>query len=412
MNITVLGISHKTADLALRERLVFTKNELADALDSLLSLPEVSEAVIVSTCNRTEIYCVTSKASEVFEWLVRYKQIDSGQLIDVCYTFQDLLAVEHLMRVASGLESMVLGEPQILGQIKSGFSDCCLHASVGQHLSRLFRETFAVAKQVRTTTAIGACPVSVASTTVERVGEQVSLSDATVMIVGSGDTSELLAKYLVQKEPQKIYVAGRTKERAAKIALQVAGEAILLTELSEYLSKSDVVISATASPDLVITQDHIQYFNEEQACVLVDIAVPRDIDSALGEQKNLTLLTIDDLKNTIQENVDSREHAAVQAQNMIESLSRKFMMSLQSLSADDVIKQFRKQIENLCSEENRKALKAYRRGEEIEFILKNYTDCIAKKLMHTPSVQLRQASAEGRSELLTLVNELFNLQEA
>jgi glutamyl-tRNA reductase len=416
MSITVLGISHKTASLDLREKLVFDRASLEEALPSLLAHPEIQEAVILSTCNRTEIYCVTAHGSLIFDWLSAYKKIDSANLLDSCYTFQNLLAVEHLMRVASGLDSLVLGEPQILGQIKTGFAQACFHQSVGAHLSHLFRQVFSVAKEVRSTTAIGVCPVSVASTTVKYIGEYLvqhgvrqtyELADANILLIGSGATVKLMLRYLSQHSPNSITVAGRCIEKVKQLVQAPGMFAITLDELPYHLAKNHIIISATSSEGYVLTKKHLPAFTQEGVTLLVDVAVPRDISPDVTSVDRLHVATIDDLKTTMQDNMNRREHAAAQAQELIDTKAREYMLSLRGLDAADVIRRFRQHIEVVCQAELTRALQ---QNNVDACYLTKYTKQLANTLKHLPCKRMRSISTEGRVDLLQAVEELFDLK--
>jgi glutamyl-tRNA reductase len=414
MSILAFGINYTKASIALREQATFAVDELSYALASLSDLSGVSEVVLISTCNRTEIYCRVDGLPDLEIWLADYKQIDLQSLRECCYCYHGVEAAKHLLQVVCGLDSMVLGEPQILGQVKASFVEACLQATVGQTLSQLFRQAFTVAKKVRTSTSIGVCPVSVASTAVELVKTNVTSADLThahVLLVGAGDTIKLLLRHLASSKPKSISIASRHVESAEKLCAHLPVMAYALSEVPRLIPQVDIVFTATASPDPVITKAMFAQNSSQKKLSIVDIAVPRDVEPAVADLPHVSLYNIDDLKAAIKSNINVREHAAKQAHQMIDEMAKAFMLSLRALEATPVIKRFRSYIEELCEQELAKAVQSYDQGQAPKEVLQQLSRSVANKLMHTPCVQMKQASSEGRSEVLQVANELFGMTE-
>jgi glutamyl-tRNA reductase len=413
MPIFACGINHKTAPIALREKIVFPAEKLALYLQDLLAHEEVKEVVLISTCNRSEMYCLADDDSHLFEWISRQFHISAEELRPVWYCYQDQDAVEYMMRVACGLESMVLGESQILGQMKEAFSESCAAGSIGPQFNRLFQHIFSVGKEIRTNTAIGACPVSIASAALS-LAKQVSsksIAESTVLLIGAGDTIQLVLRHLQTQLPKKLIIANRNFDNAIALAEKFSAESITFSGLPKALAEADVVISATSSPTPIVTQSMIH--GSQQPLIIIDIAVPRDVDIAVADLPGVHLYSVDDLRNIIQHNLQGREHAAEKAQQVIKKRSSEFVAWLHSLDqVVTTIRAYRNQVENLCSTELGKASRQLQQGEDPMQVLANFAHALTNKLLHHPSVQLRQAGAEGRLELLELARELFAIPEA
>ncbi len=401
MNIVVVGLNHKTAPIELRERFAFSSDEIGQSLVSL------GEAVILSTCNRVEIYTYGVSEDVVKQWLCGRGDasvLAREDFLQHSYTLQGIEAVEHLMQVACGLDSLVLGEPEILGQVKSAFSQACYYKAVGPHLSRLFRKTFQVAKRVRTNTKIGACPVSVASTAVKFAREWETISNPRVLIVGSGEVGSLVAKHAQALTSHPLMIMSRNIENAQRLASEVRGIAGDLEQLTKHLSQADIVISSTSSKTPIICSEMV--VNIQHKMLMIDLAVPRDIAPEVKKHSNITLCQLDELKETIQQHVHMRAHAAMQAERLIEESARDFMLSLRSLDSDDIIKQYRAHMELHCNQ----ALERFSSQSLTQESLKDFSRQLLNKIMHLPSVQLRQASVEGRDDLLKSASEIFGIQ--
>ena len=333
-------------------------------------------------------------------------------ILPLVYAHCDQAAIEHIMNVACGLDSMVLGESEILRQMKDAFAESCAASAVGTLFNKLFQEVFAVSKEIRTSTAIGACPVSVSSAAVNFIKDSYpsSLKEATVLLIGAGGTIDLVMRYLKLHSPKRIVIANRSTQKAALLAEQYSCEIISLAELAGALADADIVISATGSPLPIITSSLLKA--RKKALFIVDIAVPRDVDPLVAELDFVRLYSIDDLKNIIQSNLRGREHAADKAREMIKQKSQDFMTWLVSLeTVATTIRAYRHQVEELCRIELAKALKQLNRGDDPADVLASFSHALTNKLLHTPTVQLRQAGHEGRLELLQLAQELFAISD-
>lgn len=417
MALITLGLNHKTAPIGIRERLTFGPDIIVAALRGLSERPGIDEAVILSTCNRTEIYCAHTHSSreQICAWLGEFHGLEQETISPFIYSHQDQECVRHLLKVASGLDSMVLGEPQILGQVKQAFQTANDAATNGKFLGRLFQHTFSVAKHVRTDTAIGHSPVSVAFAAVSLARQIFSdLSQQTALLIGAGETIELAARHLHQHGIGRIIVANRTLEKAHQLAGQFGGYAIGLTEIPNHLAEADIVISSTASPLPVIGKGTVESAlkkRKHQPIFMVDIAVPRDIESEVSELNDIYLYTVDDLQEVIQENLRSRQEAAEQAVEIIDLHVEEFMGWLRSLDAVGMIQDYRRQAERVRDDMLERALKQIRSGKSPEESLRFLAHTLTNKLLHTPSTQIRQAGFEGQSEILQAANTLLQISE-
>lgn len=418
MAIWALGINHKTASVAVRERVSFDPATMPLVLGQLCAQAQVAEAVILSTCNRTELYCSGQpqlEANTLAQWLADVHQLPIAELEPSLYCLNDEQAVQHAMRVASGLDSLVLGEPQILGQMKSAYAVAQEAGTVGAELGRLFRQTFSMAKQVRTDTAIGENPVSVAFAAV-RMAQHIfaDMEKSIALLIGAGETIELVARHLRQAGVQKIIVANRTLARAQTLIAEFNGEAILLEEIPEVLANADIVISSTASPLPILGKGMVESAlkrRRHRPMFMVDIAVPRDIEQEVGDLSDVYLYTVDDLRSIIDENVRSRENAARQAETMILAGVEHFMRDLKTLDAVQTLTDLRTHVDSLREEQLQKALKQLQNGANPEDVLRHFAHNLTNKVLHAPTVALRKASADGRLEALDWARTLFSLPE-
>jgi glutamyl-tRNA reductase len=415
MKLLAIGLNHKTAPIEVRERIAFGPDIIAGALRDLRGREGIHEAVIVSTCNRTELYCATADGGEetLRHWLGGFHGIEYERVNPFLYAHAGRDAVTHLLRVSSGLDSLVLGEPQILGQVKSAFqtsSDC---TATGKLLGRLFQHAFSVAKTVRTDTAIGSSPVSVAFAAVSLARQIFSdLSQQTALLIGAGETIELAARHLHQNGIGRIIVANRTVERAHEVAAQFDGFAIALTEIANHLPEADIVIASTASPLPVLGKGTVESAlkkRKHRPIFMVDIAVPRDIEPEVATLPDVYLYTIDDLQGVIDEGLRSRQAAALQAEEMIAFHSEEFMAWLRSLDAAGLIQDYRQRSEQLRDEVLERAQRQLEAGKPPADVLNFLAHTLTNKLLHAPSTRLRQAAREGDSEILHAANELFQL---
>lgn len=417
MAFLALGINHKTASVDVRERVAFTPEQLVEALQQLCSLTPSREAAILSTCNRSELYLEQDEicADEVLTWLAGYHNLSLEELRACAYVHHDAAAVRHIMRVASGLDSMVLGEPQILGQMKSAYAVAREAGTVGPLLGRLFQATFSTAKTVRTDTAIGENPVSVAFAAVS-LARQIfsSLSRSQALLIGAGETITLVARHLHEQGVKRIVVANRTLERASLLAEQFGAHAVLLADIPDELVNSDIVISSTASQLPILGKGAVERAlkqRKHKPIFMVDIAVPRDIEPEVGELDDVYLYTVDDLHDVVEENLKSRQGAAQAAEELVSGGVDEFMQRLRELAAVDVLRAYRQQAERLRDEELAKAQRMLVNGAAPEDVLAQLARGLTNKLLHAPSVQLKKLSADGRFDALAVAQELFALDE-
>ncbi len=416
MMLLAVGLNHKTAPVQVRERVAFAPDRLPEVLQQLAAEEAVSEAAILSTCNRTELLCnvVGGDSGIIIDWFRRYHRLRPEELEPYLYTHPEMHAVRHLLRVASGLDSMILGEPQILGQLKDAYLAARKAGTLGKLLNRLFEHTFAVAKQVRTDTAIGASPVSVAFAAIS-LARQIfaSLADHTALLIGAGDTIELAARHLRENGIGRMIIANRTLARAETLVNEVQGMAITLAEIPEYLPQADIVISSTASQLPILGKGAVERaikIRKHQPILMVDIAVPRDIEPEVGELNDVYLYTVDDLREIIDEGLKSRQEAAQQAEKIIDTQVARFMGWLRSLDAVATIRSYREQVDRIRSEELAKARRLLAAGHDPETVLQHLAHGLSNKLAHAPSVQMRRAGFEGRDELLSAARELLDIK--
>jgi glutamyl-tRNA reductase len=417
MAFIALGINHKTASVEVRERVAFTPEQLVEALQQLCRLTPSREAAILSTCNRSELYLEQDQlsADEVLRWLADFHQLNLDELRACAYVHQDDAAVRHMMRVACGLDSMILGEPQILGQLKSAYAVAREAGTVGPLLGRLFQATFSTAKSVRTDTAIGENPVSVAFAAVS-LAKQIfaNLHRSQALLIGAGETISLVARHLHDQGVKRIVVANRTLERASSLAEQFGAHAVLLSEIPDELVNSDIVISSTASQLPILGKGAVERAlkkRKHKPIFMVDIAVPRDIEPQVGELDDVYLYTVDDLHEVIEENLKTRQGAAQAAEEMVAAGTQDFMLRLRELLAVDVLRAYRQQAERLRDEELAKAQRLLASGGNAEQVLAQLARGLTNKLLHAPSVQMKKLTAAGRLDALDLAQELFALDE-
>jgi glutamyl-tRNA reductase len=418
MALLALGINHKTAPLEVREKVAFTPEQLVDALEHARACGQLKELAILSTCNRTELYCSTDLEGSraLLEWLGEYHHLPPALLQQCTYVHWDDSAARHMMRVASGLDSLVLGEPQILGQLKSAYAVSQQRGLAGAELGRLFQQTFAVAKQVRTDTAIGQNPVSVAYAAVSLAQHIFAdLGSSRALLIGAGETIELVARHLSQAGVCSMIVANRTLARAQALAESVGGRAIVLADIPQVLVEADIVISSTASQLPILGKGAVEAAlkkRRHKPVFMVDIAVPRDIEPQVGELDDVYLYSVDDLRDVIEENQRSRETAALEAEEIIERGALAFMRQLRELDAVDTLTALRSHAQLLRDEALEQALKLLRNGKPADEVLSLLAHRLTNKMLHSPSIQLRKASADGREEMLQLVQELYQLSES
>ncbi len=411
MSLHVLGINHQTAPVSLRERVAFSGDAVPAALGALRALPTVHEVALLSTCNRTELYAVADDNGDALaDWLATHPD-DMGDLHAYLYRHAGADAVRHLFRVATGLDSLVLGEPQILGQVKDAWATARSAGSLGAQLDRLFQHAFATAKRARTDTRIGANPVSVASTAVRLAQESFArLEDSTVLLIGAGETIELAARHLVQAKTKRLLIANRTLAHAQDLATRHGGYALALTELERHLAEADVVISATAARDPILHKAQLAAAlasRRHRPMLLLDLAVPRDIAADAAGLKDVFLYTVDDLERAIEENRRSRREAAEEAEAIVELQVSRYIETLGASTRTEPLKRLRAHGEAAKAEALAKARQQLAAGGNPQAVLDLLAHTLTNKLLHAPTVALREAAISGNAELARAADKLF-----
>ena len=418
MHLIAFGINHKTAPVAIREQAAFAPEQLPQALREITEQAGVHEATILSTCNRTEVYCRLDHddSRKALKWFCEFHRLPANDIEPHLYLHPDRDAVRHAFRVAAGLDSMVLGEPQILGQMKSAFTAAHKAGATGKILNRLFQQTFSVAKQVRTDTAIGASAVSVAYAAVSLAKKIFqNLNEKQVLLIGAGDTIELVARHLREQGVTRMLVANRTTERAQLLADACGGEAISLIEMPERLAEADIVISSTASQLPILGKGAVESAlkaRRHRPIFMVDLAVPRDIEPQVGELADVYLYTVDDLQEAIQENIQSRQEAAREAEKIIDIQVVNFMHWVRALDSVPAIRALRETTAAACAAELKRAQGRLARGGDPQKVMAQLARALANKFTHAPSDALKRASHDGDAQLLEAARKLFDLGDA
>lgn len=414
MTLIAFGINHNTAPVEVREAVAFAPEQMQLALESVRHDAQVREVAILSTCNRTEIYAeLDGSPQALLAWLAQFHGTDASRLEPCHYSHSGLDAARHMMKVASGLDSLVLGEPQILGQMKSAYALANDAGSLGSQLHATFHKVFSVAKRVRSETAIGENPVSVAYAAVSLAQQIFSdLKKDTALLIGAGETIELVARHLSQQGLKKIIVANRTLVNAVELAKKFDGEAILLADIPDHLHRADIVISSTASQLPILGKGAVETAlkkRRHKPMFMVDIAVPRDIEAQVGELSDVYLYTVDDLRDVIDENMRSREQAAKIAEEIIEEGVNSFAEDLRAQDAVSTVKVFRQSLEELRDSELAKAQRLLQGGADPQEILQQLARNLTNKIMHKPTQQIKKASVAGDYELIASMHRLFEL---
>ncbi|GGZ66917.1 glutamyl-tRNA reductase [Lysobacter xinjiangensis] len=411
MGFHVIGLNHATAPVDVRERVAFAGDALGSALAEVCALPGVSEVALLSTCNRTELYAeAADDEAALADWLARRSGV-GADLHAYLYRHHEADAVRHLFRVATGLDSLVLGEPQILGQVKDAWATARAAGTLGNRLDRLFQHAFTTAKRARTDTRIGANPVSVASTAVKLAQESfAALGQSTVLLIGAGETIELAARHLVQAGTRRLLVANRTLAHAQELAVRHGGYALPLGDLDKHLPEADVVISATASrePILHATQvDAALAARRRRPMLLLDLAVPRDIAADVALLDDVFLYTVDDLERAIEENRRSRREAADEAEAIVELQVARFREKLEASGRTEPVKRIRAHGEAARAEVLARAKQQLAAGMSPEDALEFLAHTLTNRLLHAPTVAVREAAAQGDGDLARATERLF-----
>src|SRR5882672_10434824 len=413
MSLYALGLNHQTAPLAIRERVVFHVERLREALTEIRR-NLASEAAILSTCNRTELYVAGDEPAAAAQWLAQYHRVRPEELTPYLYTLPREQAVRHVFRVASGLDSMVLGEPQILGQLKEAARAAESAGTMGTLLHKLFQRSFAVAKEVRSTTQVGAASVSMAAAAV-RLAARIfpSLKDQHVLFIGAGEMIELCATHFAAQGPARITVANRTLERAEKLAHRFGARSMELKALSEQLHEYDIVVSCTASSLPILGKGLVERAlraRRRRPMFMVDLAVPRDIEPEAGELDDVFLYTVDDLGQIVNANLDARRSALAQAEAIIDTQVGQFMHWMQVRQNVPLIRALRGRADEARREELERALRALGRGEEPAKVLESLSQGLVNKLMHAPTQALNETAGEEQRALAETLARLYRLQ--
>lgn len=416
MQLFAFGVNHHTAPLDIREHVAFSEESMQHALHDLVGHQLVKEAAIVSTCNRTEVYCNTDTPDKAVSWLADFHHLRSGDLEPYLYRLLREQAVKHAFRVASGLDSMVLGEPQILGQMKNAVKSAEQAGTLGLLLHKMFQRTFFVAKEVRTSTEIGACSVSMAAASA-RLAERIfgNISEQKVLFIGAGEMIELCAAHFVARHPMHVTVANRTVERAEALARRFNAHSISLGELPDQLALHDIVVTSTASPLPILGKGMLERAikqRKHRPVFIVDLAVPRDVEPEVAELDDVFLYYVDDLADIVKEGLDNRQGAVTQAETIIESNVVDFMHWVATRQSVPTIRALRNQAERYRRHELTRAHKLLAKGEDPEKVLELLSSGLTNKFLHLPSSVLNRATDDEREQLIELVNRLYQLHNS
>ncbi len=411
--IFTLGINHHSAPLAIRERVAFHAESLHQAHADLTRSQTVKEVAILSTCNRTEIYCASESPDPVIDWLSQYHRIERSEITPYLYIHEQPETIRHAFRVASGLDSMVIGEPQILGQMKEAVRVAEECGTLGTHLHKLFQSSFSVAKEVRSTTAIGANIVSMAAAGVhlaERIFE--SVSEQHILFIGAGEMIELCAAHFCARAPKQVTIANRTIERGRALADRHNGTAIRLDELGEHLARHDIVVSCTASPLPIIGLGMVERavkVRRHRPIFMVDLAVPRDIEEEVGELDDVFLYTVDDLAQVVESGLESRQASVIDAEGIIAERVRDFLAWIEARDSVPLIRSLRDSAERVRRHEIEHAMKQLARGEPADKVIEHLAHRLTNKFLHAPTQALNLAEGAERAELHAVAARLFHL---
>jgi len=418
MQLYVIGVNHTTAPIQIREHVAFDSEHLGSALHEL-TLNGASEAAILSTCNRTELYCSTDDPQKALDWLSQYHHLEKDAIAPYIYTLPNDEAVKHAFRVASGLDSMVLGEPQILGQFKQSVKIAQDAGTLGTLLHKLFQRTFEVAKEVRTNTDIGANSISMAAAAV-KLAQRIfgDISEQKVLFIGAGEMIELCADHFAAQKPKSMTIANRTIERgsnlAQKITLQgIQSHAILLNDLPAHFADFDIVVTSTASQLPIIGLGMVETAikaRRHRPIFMVDLAVPRDIEPEVAELDDVFLYTVDDLSQVVSDGIENRQLAAVEAESIVANRVEHFMQWFKKRDAVPTIKALRDQVEAMRKAEIEKALKQLQKGENAEKTLEALSIALTNKFLHAPSHALNQSHGEEHAKLEDTLKQLYQIK--
>jgi glutamyl-tRNA reductase len=415
MQLFALGLNHQTAPINVREQVSFQIETLGQALRDLVARPTVKEAAIVSTCNRTEIYCRGDDARPVVDWLADYHRVPRATLEPYVYTHPRDRAVRHAFRVASGLDSMVLGEPQILGQLKQAVRTAEAAGSMGLVLNKLFQRTFAVAKEVRTNTEIGSCSISMSAAAV-KLAQRIfpDIKEQKLLLIGAGEMIELAGTHFVAQKPRMVTVANRTLERGAQLAARFGANAISLSDLPEVLPQYDIIVTSTASSLPILGKgllERVARARKHRPMFIVDLAVPRDVEPEVAELDDIFLYSVDDLAEIVKGNLEIREAAVAEAEEIIGEQSAQFMRWLEGRAVVPTIRALHEEAEAMRAGEYEKAIRLLANGTSPEQVLEALSRGLTNKFLHAPTDALNRAGEAERAELIALFQQVYKLPE-
>ena len=421
VNLILVGVNHKTTPVEIREKLAFTKGKIEESVDRLFNFPDIIEHTILSTCNRVEIYaranCQDSAIKAIKQFICDFHEVSPVELEDHFYSYRNEEAVEHLFRVSSSLDSMILGEAQILGQVKDAYSLAKDLRSTGLVLNQLFEKAFSIAKKVREETGIAERSVSISSAAVE-LAQKIfdDLENRTVMLVGTGEMAELAAKHLISYGVKTVYVTSRTYDRAANLARTLNGSALDFEAFKNELHRADIVITSTSAPNFIIKKEMVEkaiHERKNKPIFFIDIAVPRDIEPDINDLENIYLYDIDDLHVVVSANMKEREKEADNAMNFISQEVTKFNNWVGTLDAVPTIVEIRKKAENIRMQEIEKTLKKISYlSEDDKKLLRQMSSSIVSKILHKPTIKLKQKTqSEDGHVYLKAIRHLFHLDD-
>ncbi len=416
MQLFAFGINHNTAPLDVREQVVFQENTMEHALHDLVGRNRIKEAAIVSTCNRTEVYCSTDKPEDAMHWLADFHQLQVHELEPYIYQLLHEKAVKHAFRVASGLDSMVLGEPQILGQLKNAVKSAENAGTLGLLLHKLFQRSFFVAKEVRTSTEIGSNSVSMAAAAA-RLAERIfgDIGEQRVLFIGAGEMIDLCSSHFAARDPKQITVANRTIDRALALSKRLNAKAITLADLPEQLALHDIIITCTASPLPILGKGMVERAikaRKHRPIFIVDLAVPRDVESEVVELDDVFLYYVDDLSDIVKEGMDARQNAVAQAESIIDHNVIDFMRWMATRELVPTIRALRDQGERYRRHELDRASKQLAKGEDPHKVIESLSRGLMNKFLHIPSSTLNHSAADEREQLIELINRLYQLHRS
>lgn len=413
MQLYTIGVNHTTAPISVREHVAFNTDILRHALSDLTA-QNVAEAAILSTCNRTEIYVQTNTPEPIVNWLANYHRLDFNNIQPYTYTLSNQEAVKHAFRVASGLDSMVLGEPQILGQFKQSVKIAQDAGTLGTLLHKLFQRTFEVAKEVRTNTDIGGSSISMAAAAI-KLAQRIfgDISQQKILFIGAGEMIELCADHFAAQKPKSMTIANRTIERGLQLANKIGGQAILFNDLPERFADFDIVITSTASQLPIVGLGMVERAiktRRHRPIFMVDLAVPRDIEPEVAQLDDVFLYTVDDLAQVVSDGMENRQEAAINAEMIVAARVEGFMQWFKKRDAIPTIKALRDQAEAVRKNELEKALKLMQKGENPAIVLEALSNALTNKFLHAPSHLLNQTHGDEHARIEQIVRQLYQIK--